>query len=422
VLDFMQAKFTNGELYQWMARELASLHFQQFQLALSLARKAEASYNFELARSDSFVQPIYWDGIRKGLLAGERLGADLERMDAAYLDNEIREVELTKRISLQRLDPLVLVLLREQGECYFELPEVLFDLDCPGHYLRRISSVALTVSCVSSGQGQVNVRLDLLSAKIRAVAVGSQGSELVADGYASTTSIVTSTALEDPGVFSSDPNGPRYLPFERRGAVSSWHLAFSNLEYKQLDWNSVSDVTIHLRYTARDEESSRDAVLLNLSTNLDAMAGGYLEAPSSGTPTSSGFVVALSAKRDDPDAWFAAQDAGADEVTLTLGEGRLPYFAVGRFESSGWTVDKIHVVTVGGEPTGLTVAVGSSNESLALSKWPDPLVDEGVRHAATSSTISALTPWPDTITLSDLLGATVGELDDIIIVVEVATA
>ena len=81
----------------------------------------------------------YWDSLKKGLMVGEHLHHDLKRMDAAYLEQNRREYEITKHISVSQLDPVQLILLKETGNCSISLPEALFDLDYPGHYLRRLN-------------------------------------------------------------------------------------------------------------------------------------------------------------------------------------------------------------------------------------------------------------------------------------------
>jgi hypothetical protein len=73
---------------------------------------------------------------------------DLKRMEMAYLDNNKREYEITRNISLVLHDPLALITLKETGLCEISLPEFLFDADYPGHYMRRIKSVSLTIPCV----------------------------------------------------------------------------------------------------------------------------------------------------------------------------------------------------------------------------------------------------------------------------------
>lgn len=97
-----------------------------------MAKRAERTYRFELGLEDShFIQFGYWDSLKKGLLAGERLYHDLKRMELAYLDQNKREYELTKHISLALNDPLALLALKETGKCEIELPEMLFDMDYP---------------------------------------------------------------------------------------------------------------------------------------------------------------------------------------------------------------------------------------------------------------------------------------------------
>ncbi len=55
-----------------------------------------------------FVQFGYWDSARKGLLSGESLYLDLKRLEMVYHENNKREYEITKHISIQRLDPMAL--------------------------------------------------------------------------------------------------------------------------------------------------------------------------------------------------------------------------------------------------------------------------------------------------------------------------
>jgi Tc toxin complex TcA C-terminal TcB-binding domain len=65
----------------------------------------------------------------------------LKQLEAAYQEKRGYDFEIVKNISLQQLNPLALISLRENGQCDFALPEVLFDMGYPGHYMRRIKSV-----------------------------------------------------------------------------------------------------------------------------------------------------------------------------------------------------------------------------------------------------------------------------------------
>ena len=112
----MTGKYTNPELYDWTVGQISALYFQSYQLAYDLAKRAERAYGLELGVDGAgFIKFGYWDSLKKGLLAGERLHYDLRRMEAAYLEANAREYELTKHVSLSMLDPVALVKLRREG-------------------------------------------------------------------------------------------------------------------------------------------------------------------------------------------------------------------------------------------------------------------------------------------------------------------
>lgn len=257
---FMRGKYTSQELYGWMASQIAAVYFQSFQIASDMAKRAERAFRHELGVADTnFVQPGYWDSLKKGLLAGERLQYALRRMEAAYLDQNRREYEITKHISLATLDPLAILTLRETGECFVDLPETLFDMDYPGHYLRRIKTVGLTIPCVVGPYTGVNCTLTLLANSVRRVATPSspyprnaEGDDpRFADNIGAIQSIVTSDAQSDSGMFELSFRDERYLPFEGAGAISRWRIELP-IETNQFDRGSISDIVIHLRYTARE--------------------------------------------------------------------------------------------------------------------------------------------------------------------------
>ncbi|MEL6348478.1 MAG: neuraminidase-like domain-containing protein [Myxococcota bacterium] len=419
--DWMRSKFTSQELYAWMVGQLSALHSQSYQLAIEIARKAERCYRHELgidveaSGADSFtpfVKPGRWDSLRKGLMAGEWLQHELDRMEVAYLDNNIREYELTKHISLSRLDPFALALLRENGECWIEIPEVLFDLDCPGQYFRRISSVAVTVACVSGAQRHINVELELTSAKIRTSASGS----LVSDKIVGTNKIVTSAAIEDPGMFSADGGDGRFRPFERRGAVSTWHIRIANQTLPQFDWNSISDVTMHMRYTARDGgDSFRDEVsngvggVGGLKEALDGFTKGITAVDASGQPTgslSSDILAEVCATRDAPDAWHMAQ---TDTVlSIPFGEERRPYFAVNQAIS----IKAVYLIVKADDITSVNMSLveGMSDAMSLVYSTPDSSVDVWKVDKTSTS-------WPESVALT-LSSGNWSSIKDAVVIVE----
>ncbi len=147
--DERVGKKTNQAFYAWMKREVKGLYSQSFQFAYDIAKKAERALQQEIGDSMlSYLQFGYTSG-KEGLLAGEKLHLDLKRMEMAYYELNQREYELTKHISLMQLNPTALLMLRATGRCSIKLPEEMFDMDGPGHYFRRIKTVAVSIPCIA---------------------------------------------------------------------------------------------------------------------------------------------------------------------------------------------------------------------------------------------------------------------------------
>jgi receptor-binding and translocation channel-forming TcA subunit of Tc toxin/ABC toxin-like protein/neuraminidase-like protein len=274
--EFMRSKYTNLELYNWQIGQISGVYFQSYRLAYDLAKRAERCFRFELGAQDgsSYINFGYWDSLKKGLLSGEKLQYDLRKLETAYLEQNRREYELTKNISLSLLDPFALVKLRETGRCFISLPENIFDLDFPGHYFRRIKSVSLTLPCVVGPYTTLSCTLRLLKNSIRINTTnGDNGyphnvddDGLPADdsrfveNNVPVKSIAASTAQNDSGMFEVSFQDSRYLPFEGAGAVSSWLLELFNdsgedfgKALRQFDYSTITDVILHVKYTARED-------------------------------------------------------------------------------------------------------------------------------------------------------------------------
>jgi hypothetical protein len=353
IATYMQEKFTNEELYEWMLEQAALFHFQSYLLAVDVARRTEDCFRYERAPSDAgFIMVEQWDDLRAGLMAGDRLQHDLRRMEKVYLEQNTREHELTKHVSLAQVDPVALLLLRQSGECFISLPEYLFDADHPGHYLRRIKSVSLSVPSVVGPYTSVNCRLSLLRSEIRvnpnqngytayprerdaanpderfvdANAEGIGGSRFVLSRE--TAAMVTSHAQGDSGLFETNLRDERYLPFEGAGAISTWRIELPKAT-NRFDPATISDVVIHLRYTARDggsalREHAWEATFgTGAPANLPTPQGQPLAAPRK-------LMRLFSARHDFADAWHRflhpAEAQQSPVLDLDLSRDRFPYY------------------------------------------------------------------------------------------------
>jgi hypothetical protein len=341
--EFLRTKYTQEELYGWMVGELSTIYFQCYQLAYDMAKKAEKAYRQELGLPDSnFIQFGIWDSFRKGLMAGERLYLSLKQMEKSYVDLNRREYELTKHVSLLRHAPLALIQLKELGTCTVELPEMLFDADYAGHYMRRIKGASLTIPCVAGPYTNVNCTLTLLRSKTRVSAAdaGSYVADMntenprVVTNYSATESITTSSAQNDSGMFEFNfRDERRYLPFEGSGAVSFWRIDLPK-EFRAFDYDTISDVVLTLHYTAR-----RGGVALQKAAG-DALKKALRA--ETGAPQ----VRLFSLRHEFPSEWSrllrVADDNGDHHQAFSLNKGRFPFM----FGGSKVTITKVELLGV----------------------------------------------------------------------------
>ena len=195
-------------------------------------------------------------------------------------DRSEREYEMMKHVSLLQLDPGAILELRSTGRCTLLLPEEIFDMDVPGHYFRRLKSVAVSIACVGGPYASVNCSLTQTKSSIRRSPLLRDGSyarkgaedDRFSDHFGRSESIVTSSQY-DSGLCETNPSDERYLPFEGTGAVSDWQLVLPTTRGtnpQQFDYATVSDIILHLRYTAREGGALlRDAAVANLRARTD---------------------------------------------------------------------------------------------------------------------------------------------------------
>jgi hypothetical protein len=267
VLDFLRDKFTKQGLYLFLQQETASLYRQSYNMALKVVREAQSAFWYE--RGDTrrdFLEGISWNSLHEGLMAGERLELALQSMDQSYMELNCREYELTKMFSLRLHFPLAFLELKTRGSCEIEIPEWMFDLDYPTHYMRRIRNITLTVPCVSGPYTGIHCRAQLLSSSIRYKPL-LPGPEACCCAphlkghcehdlffikrYSSTEAIAVSSAIDDGGLFELNFRDERYLPFEFRGAISKWRFELPP-ENNDFDFDSLSDFVLKLNYTSRE--------------------------------------------------------------------------------------------------------------------------------------------------------------------------
>lgn len=269
VEQFLKDKFSNQELYQWMKEQLFSVYKQSYNMAYDMAKKVESCYRFEIGNPvTSFIQYGYWDNTMQGLCAGEKLQLSLRQLEKSYMEENKRELELTKSISMALLNPLALQELRTAGKCFLAIPEEFYDMDYQGHYFRRIKSVSISLPCIAGPYTTINCTLRLLKNLLRINTSmndgenyernNEEGIKIEDDRFRESNvpvkAIATSNAQRDAGMFELNFRDERYLPFEGAGAISEWKIELTqDPALSMFDYSTITDVILHVNYTARED-------------------------------------------------------------------------------------------------------------------------------------------------------------------------
>ena len=284
-------------------------------------------------------------------------------MEMAYHENNKREYELTKQVSLRQLNPLALLALKATGTCEVTLPEWLFDLDCPGHYMRRIKTVSLSIPSVTGPYTSVNCTLSLLKSSLRKsplfldeeyVRQGSEDSRFV-DYFGTIQSVVTSSGTNDSGLFETNLRDERFLPFEGAGAETTWKLELP-AAFRQFDYNTISDVILHVRYTARQGGGLLGGKAVESIEELVS------------TANASGLALLFSLKYDFPSEWnrFVSATDNSHFVTKVKRD-HFAYITQGK----DITIDSIQLYSTKADE------VEVATQELHLDSFTDKLIDEG---------------------------------------------
>lgn len=289
---YYKDKFTTPELYKWLATRISNIYFQSYTLAFNMAKAAERALQFQSNSERNYINFGYWDNLYKGLGAADGLMLALDQMESnSILETGSRNLEIEKTISLLQLNPKALLDLKTKGECIFEFNEKLFDYDFPGHYSRKIKTVSISVPAIIGPYQNINASLTQLSNQ---VVLKSDAQGLVAVNYLLggdvskipdssvlrsnwwiNQQVALSRGVNDNGMFELNFDDNRFLPFEGTGAVSIWKLSMP-LATNRINFDSISDVVVQLKYTAKDggDKFRKDVMAL---TPFKSYSGvGYL--------------------------------------------------------------------------------------------------------------------------------------------------
>lgn len=282
-LEFLVNKFTNYDLFEWMTKILEEVYSTVLQQATAVAQLAMQQLSFERQEPiPRFIQTDYWEAPlsleadfssdgnspdRKGLTGSARLLRDILQLDQYGFDTDQRKQQLTKTISLAQLFPLEFQLFRESGRLIFTLPMSLFDRDFPGHYLRLIKRLRMSlIALIPPGDG---IKATLRTLGLSQVVVNDNGVFRSTFIQRLPESISFTSAAEATGQFEFDlqQDIEKLRPFEGNGVAGTWILELPKAA-NSFDYDTIADILITLDYSALEDDSYKQQVIQQVDQRI----------------------------------------------------------------------------------------------------------------------------------------------------------
>ncbi len=312
-LDFLKNKFTSADLYEWMSRVLEDAYSWFLQEATAMALLAQRQLAFERQLDlPPFIRTDYWvvDGgsmggvdltgggavDRRGLTGSTRLLKDLTELDQYAFSTNSPKLQMSKTIALSELAPEELMALRDTGIARFHTTQELFDRDYPGHFLRLIRKVSVTVIALNSPTKGIRATL-ANGGTSRVITGGTIFQERTIKRYVE--QIALSGGVSDHGVFQLQGEGEFLNPFEGSGVDTSWEFRMEKAA-NPFDYGSIADVLFTIEYDALNSFTHRANIISKLNEEL--------------TPA----ALAISMKHNLPDQWFDLHHPEQTETPYTV--------------------------------------------------------------------------------------------------------
>lgn len=297
-LDFLKNKFTSAELYEFMSGILEDVYQFFLMEATAVAKMAENQLAFERQiELPPFIRSDYWvfeDGSlasgvgesespdRRGITGSARLLKDLYELDQHGFMANTPRLKIIKNISLNQLDPVAMQELRDTGKFSFITTKAMFDRDYPGHYLRLIKGV--NVSVIALTPPVEGIRATLTNTGIsRVITGGNIFQERVIARQPE--EIILSNPNPDRGMIKMQAESEFLAPFEGSGVDTQWEFRMEK-PANPFDFSTIADIIFTIEYEATSSTIYRQTVLNQLNN---------AEYPGS---------LVLSFKNNLPDQWY----------------------------------------------------------------------------------------------------------------------
>lgn len=271
IYQMQMTRFSGKELYNWMVGRLSSLYFQLFDAAQPLCMMAKSALerDIDASKTQHLFTRSGWNDLYQGLLAGEDLMLNLQKLENIWLIEDERALEVDRTVSLAKV-------YRELNSGSFDLATAISTAvntkeDTSAGVVNitdgilsakfNISDLALNDDYPAAMQLGRKRRIKQISVTLPALLGPYQDVQSVlsytgehADVAKGCKAIAISRGMNDSGQFQLDFNDGKYLPFEGIDITDKggFELRFPNATGTQKELlGRLSDIILHVRYTIR---------------------------------------------------------------------------------------------------------------------------------------------------------------------------
>jgi hypothetical protein len=317
VAKYLATRFLNSELYEWMSGVLGDVYAYFLQQATATALLAQQQLAFERQLPPvGFVRGDYWTtdsgegqrgaaADRRGLTGSARLLQAIEELDQYAFENDERKLNLAQTFSLASLAPLEFEQFKTSGVLPFATPMRLYDRGFPGHYLRLIKRVRVSLLALIPPVGGIRATLSVTGIS-RVVVGGDSFQEVVI--RRDPEQVALTSPSNASGVFDLDVQADLLAPFESMGVDTSWEFQMPRAA-NAFDYSNVADVLMTVEYTALPDPDYRRQVIAGLERRVAV-----------------DLAIRLSADR--PDQWYQLHNPEEIDhpyaITFTMGRADFP--------------------------------------------------------------------------------------------------
>lgn len=320
MLKFLSTKFTSREFYDWLQGVLAEIYASFLRMATATAQQAEGQLAFQRQQTmASIIKQNYWAAAsgwnaaysvrntpdRRGITGSARLLQDISTLDQYAFDSEKRLLNLNQTFSLSRLFPIEFEEFRKTGVLSFATTLRMFDEGFPGHFMRLIKKIRVSViALIPPTQG---IRATLSTGGLSRVVTGDPNFSVVVIRQ-DPQAVALSSPSASTGVFELDIQSDLLYPFDGMGVDANWIFELPPAG-NPFDFDTLFDVLLTFEYTALSSSELREHTVKQLPSQMISDRS-------------------WSVRRELPDVWYdlTNQTSGILEVSLPLSKPDFPSY------------------------------------------------------------------------------------------------